>query len=88
MTYNLTYSINQAMSKLIERGIFTSELVIGMRRVGKDAFVALLSSDRTGTKPIVVVRQRSVSATKLPINPQEQFGYLMKQHTDLQKNHL
>lgn len=62
------------MGKLIETGIFTSSWVIGTKRVGKDGFVALVSSDQMGTNPVVVVRRGLEGLTQLPTDPQKQLG--------------
>lgn len=46
------------MSKPIEMGMFISDWGIKAVRVGQDAFVALLSNERMGTNPVVVIREK------------------------------
>ncbi len=62
------------MGKPIEKGIFTDGWVVNSKRVGPNAFVALVSHERRGTSPIVVIRKGVGDLAQLLSNSQEQLG--------------
>lgn len=63
------------MSKPIEMGIFTSDWGISAQRVGPDAFVALLTSDTRGTRPVVVIRTRAIGEVLIAPDLDNRLGF-------------